>query len=71
MPEPRAPISKRVESHSVTFAEDDASHMQFPHNDLLVVTLQIANCRVQKILVDTRSSVNVMYKATLDKIGVG
>lgn len=69
--EPRAPTSKRVETHPVTFTEDDALHVQFPHNDPLVVTLKIANRRVHRILVDTGSSLNVMYKATLDKICLG
>ena len=55
----------------MTFTEDDASHVQFPHNDPLVVTLQIANHRVHMIQVDTGSSVNVLYKATLDKVGLG
>lgn len=57
----------------MTFTEDDASHMQFPYNDPLVVTLQIANRTtglVYRFLVDTESSVNMIYKATLDKIGL-
>lgn len=44
--------------------------MQFPHNNPLIVTLQITNCRVHRIQVDIGSSVNMLYKATLDKIGL-
>lgn len=71
VPEPRAPNSQRVESHPVTFTKDDASHVRFPNNDPFIVTLLIANRRVHRILVDTGSSINVMYKANLDKIGLG
>ena len=52
----------------MTFTEDYALHMQFLHNDPLIMNLQISNC---KILEDTVSSIDMMYKATLDKIGLG
>ena len=44
--------------------------MQFPYNDPLVVTVQIANRKVRQVLIDNGSSVNVLYKTTLEKIGL-
>ena len=67
----RAPKSQRVESQPITFTKEDAAHVQFPHNDPLVVTIQVANRRVHRALIDNRSSINVLYKATLEKIGLG
>ena len=55
-------------SRPITFSATDAYTILFPHNDALVVTLHIGNCRVFKILVDTRSSVNIFYGGVVDKI---
>ena len=38
-PEPRAPKCQKIESQPITFTEDDVFHVQFPHNDPLVITL--------------------------------
>ena len=41
--EPRALKYPRIELLLVTFSEDDVLHVQFPHNDPIVVTIQVAN----------------------------
>lgn len=69
-PEPRAPKSQRVESQSITFTEEDVAHVQFLHNDPLVIIFQIANRRVHRALVNNGSSINILYKTTLEKIGI-
>ena len=35
----RAPKHQRVESQPITFTEEDVEHVQFPHNDPLVITV--------------------------------
>jgi len=42
--------------------------MHFLHNDALIVTMLIGNCRVSKILVDGESSVNILYGGTLNRM---
>ena len=44
-----------------SFSEEDAYSVHFPNNDALVVTVHIGCCKVSEILVDGRSSVNIMY----------
>ena len=66
--EERSPKNPKYESETLTFTEDDARHVRYPHNDPLVLTIQIANARVKRCLVDTRSSVDIIYKSSLEKM---
>ncbi|XP_074297145.1 uncharacterized protein LOC141627829 [Silene latifolia] len=54
---------------SVTFDETDAESTPEQHHDALIITLTIGNCKVKKILVDTRSSVNLIMMETLKGMG--
>lgn len=42
----------------------------YPHKDSLVISVDVASKRFNRILVDTRSSVDVMFKSTLDNVGI-
>ncbi|XP_024020400.1 uncharacterized protein LOC112091317 [Morus notabilis] len=54
----------------VTFNEDDASGVHFPHNDALVVEAMIGNHTVCRILVDNGSSVDLLYSDCFEKMGI-
>ena len=55
----------RREEECIIFTKQDAAHVHFPHSDPLVVEMQIANMIVKRVLVDTGSSVNILYKSSL------
>ncbi|XP_074318377.1 uncharacterized protein LOC141655184 [Silene latifolia] len=59
-------------SHSdlpaVAFDEGDIRDEK-EHHDALIITLSMANCRVRKVLVDTRSSVNLIMLKTIENMG--
>ena len=55
----------------ITFSPDDAIGVHLPHNYPLLVEVGIAKCDVAKVLVDTGSSVDLIFRDTLDKMGVG
>ena len=44
--------------------------IQHPHNDALVVELVMEDFDVERVLIDTGSSVNLMFLKTLLKMGI-
>ncbi|XP_013632851.1 PREDICTED: uncharacterized protein LOC106338416 [Brassica oleracea var. oleracea] len=61
----------RLPNHpSITFLPDDAEGIHVPHSDPLLVVLGIGEYDVTKVLIDTRSSVDLIFRGTLQKMGV-
>ncbi|XP_057489426.1 uncharacterized protein LOC130775293 [Actinidia eriantha] len=56
-----------AEKECVTFFRANLERVQHPHSDLLVVQRRIGGYDVKRILVDTKSSVEVMYYYDLFK----
>ncbi|XP_058092611.1 uncharacterized protein LOC131239068 [Magnolia sinica] len=52
---------KKKKKYYISFTDEDAQEIHRLHDDALVVTLTIANRRVFRILVDTGSSVDVLF----------
>ncbi|XP_073045963.1 uncharacterized protein [Primulina eburnea] len=54
----------------ISFGPEDLRGIVAPHNDALVVTTTIANYDVARIFIDNGSSVNILFKSTLDQMKV-
>ncbi|XP_058111850.1 uncharacterized protein LOC131255169 [Magnolia sinica] len=61
---------RKKDKYCISFTDEDARGIHHPHNDALVVTLTIANRKVVHILVDTGSSVDVLFTQAFDKMGM-
>ncbi|KAK0572643.1 hypothetical protein LWI29_034708 [Acer saccharum] len=57
-------------SAKIIFTEDDAYNIVQPHDNPMVITFQIANCWVHRILIDTGSSVDILFKGALEKFNL-
>ncbi|XP_010229878.1 uncharacterized protein LOC100838958 [Brachypodium distachyon] len=51
----------------ISFTEEDAKGIRFPHDDALFVTI-VSNCELKKILVDGGSSADILYLSMLKKL---
>ncbi|EXB37478.1 hypothetical protein L484_001143 [Morus notabilis] len=60
----------KYSSADVTFNEEDANGVHFPHNNALVVEAIIENHTVCRILVDNESLVDLLYADCLEKMEV-
>ncbi|KAF8115985.1 hypothetical protein N665_0024s0012 [Sinapis alba] len=54
----------------IVFSADDTISVHSPHNDPLLVELRIRRCDVTKALIDTCSSVDLIFRDTLEKMGI-
>jgi len=55
---------------SILFEEKETHHLEIPHDDALVITLDVANFEVSRILIDTGSSVDLIFLSTLERMGI-
>ena len=56
-----SPKYQRSENDDITFPEWDASWIKQPHNDPLVIVLEIKGFNTRRVLVDNGSSADIMY----------
>ena len=56
---------------SIMFSDSDLEGCQHPHDDPLVVRAVVANKTVHRVLVDNRSSVDIIFASAFDKMGIG
>ncbi|XP_024028353.1 uncharacterized protein LOC112093678 [Morus notabilis] len=54
----------------VTFTEEDANGVHFPHKHALVVEAVVGNHTMGRILVDNGSSVDILYSDCFEKMGI-
>ncbi|VFQ66940.1 unnamed protein product [Cuscuta campestris] len=66
----RPPLPKRKKKEPLIFTDEDYPLILSPHRDALVIKVEIGNVVVHRTLVDTGSSVNVMYSNTFKELGL-
>ncbi|VFQ83491.1 unnamed protein product [Cuscuta campestris] len=66
----RPPLPKRKKKEPLIFTDEDYPPVLSPHRDALVIKVEINNVVVHRTLVDTGSSVNVMYNNTFKELGL-
>uniref|UniRef100_A0A2N9F1B6 Uncharacterized protein n=1 Tax=Fagus sylvatica TaxID=28930 RepID=A0A2N9F1B6_FAGSY len=55
----------------ITFTEEDARKVVHPHDDALVVTLEIAGYSTRRVLIDNGSSADIIYLTAFQQMRIG
>jgi hypothetical protein len=62
---------QRLEDLPITFTEEDARKVFHPHDDALVVTLEIAGYSTRRVLIDNGSSADIIYLTAFQQMKIG
>lgn len=54
----------------IFFSKEEVAHIQYLHNDALLITVVIAHLPVHKVLLENGSSVNIIFKKALDQLRI-
>ena len=54
----------------ISFSEREAAGAADQHDDALVITIDVSNCEVARVLIDGGSSVDLIFKDTLKRMGI-
>ena len=60
----------RVPHPDITFGEADLARVQLPHDDALVISAKMNGRVVQRILVDSGASTDVLFVSAFNKMGI-
>ncbi|KAL5583362.1 hypothetical protein UlMin_015804 [Ulmus minor] len=60
----------RLSNDPIIFTEEEASGLWHLHKDAIVVSLRIASRKVYKILIDNRSSADILFRSTLNRMNL-
>lgn len=63
------PTKRQRTEEIITFSEEDAQGVQYPHNDAVVIEINIANYDVRRILVSSGCSANILFYDAFFKMG--
>ena len=56
---------------AITFSDSYLEECQHPYDDPLVIRAVVANKTVHRVLVDNRSSADIIFASAFDKMGIG
>ena len=64
------PKMPRIDNPVIGFSKDDAWRLHHPHDDALVVSLQIGDHNMHWVLVDNGSSADILYYPAFQQIRI-
>ncbi|WZZ59380.1 hypothetical protein YC2023_059487 [Brassica napus] len=55
--------------HEITFDENEAADLNKPHDDALVIRLDVGGCELSRVMMDTGSSADVLFYDAFKRMG--
>ncbi|XP_062177089.1 uncharacterized protein LOC133882022 [Alnus glutinosa] len=66
----KPPKSQKQDAQVIGFSDDDYAGVSLPHTDALVLSLEIANHKIHRVLVDTGSSADILYRSAFERMKI-
>ncbi|XP_062155166.1 uncharacterized protein LOC133863216 [Alnus glutinosa] len=66
----KPPKSQKRDAQVIGFSDDDYEGLSLPHTDALVLSLVIANHKIHRILIDTGSSADILYRSAFEQMKI-
>jgi hypothetical protein len=57
----QTPKNIRLDDQIISFSEEDTRGTHQPHDDTLVITMNIADFTIRRVMIDNGSSVDILY----------
>ena len=57
----RSPRTRSRDEPAISFTDEDAKRIHYPHDDAIIITLLIADYTTRRVLVDNGSSADILY----------
>ncbi|KAG2304383.1 hypothetical protein Bca52824_033034 [Brassica carinata] len=56
-------------SHEITFDKEETIDLDKPHDDALVIRLDVGGCKLSRIMIDTGSSADILFYDAFKRVG--
>ncbi|KAL0456000.1 UNVERIFIED_CONTAM: hypothetical protein Slati_0939200 [Sesamum latifolium] len=67
---PEGRVIHLIEGGDITFTEEDKKGIKFRHEEALVISAVVSNVEIRRILIDSGSSVDILFEETFRKMGM-
>ena len=67
----QSPKTRTPNEQAITFTDEDALRIHHPHNDVIIITLLIADYSIRRVLVDNGSSTDILYYPAFQQMNLG
>ena len=67
----RSPRMRTPDEQAITFMDEDALKIHYPYDDVIVITLLIADYSTRRVLINNGSSADILYYPTFQQMNLG
>ena len=67
----RPPRARSTDKQAITFTDENAERIYHPHDDAIIITLLIANYTTRRVLMDNKSSADILHYPDFQQMRLG
>lgn len=66
----RTPKSPKLGYSAITLNKEEERGVVHPHDDLFIIQVEITNCCVKRVFIDTGSSINIIFTLAFEQMEI-